>query len=62
MMQIPFIFRQPQAIPANRTSDLLVSNYDFLPTLVDYLGLHDHLPKATKLPGRSFSSVARSGN
>ncbi|MFM8334401.1 MAG: sulfatase, partial [Opitutaceae bacterium] len=32
MMQIPLIFRQPGRIPAGCTSDLLVSNYDFLPS------------------------------
>jgi arylsulfatase A-like enzyme len=59
MMQIPFVFRQPKSIPANGTSDLLVSNYDFLPTIVDYLGLHDRLPQTPKLPGRSFSKALR---
>ena len=38
MMQIPLIFRQPGAIPAGKTSDLLVSNYDFLPTRAELSG------------------------
>ena len=33
MMQIPFIFRHPGGIPGGRASDLLVSNYDFMPSL-----------------------------
>ena len=35
MMHIPLIFRQPGRIAAGRTSDLIVSNYDFLPTVLD---------------------------
>ena len=38
MMHIPLIFRQPGRIAAGRTSDLIVSNYDFLPTVLAYLG------------------------
>src|SRR3954467_7863325 len=34
MMQIPLIFRQPGRIGAGKTSDILVSNYDFLPTVL----------------------------
>lgn len=59
MMQIPFIFRQPGRVPANKTSDLLVSNYDFLPSMLGYLGLIDKLPHSPKSPGRDFSSVLR---
>jgi arylsulfatase A-like enzyme len=59
MMQIPFIFRQPGAIPAQKTSDLLVSNYDFLPTVLSYLGLKGRMPQQPKSPGRDFSPVLR---
>jgi arylsulfatase A-like enzyme len=57
MMQIPLIFRQPGAIPANKTSDLIVSNYDFLPSVLGFLGLADRLPQQPKSPGRDFSAV-----
>ena len=61
MMQIPLILSQPGSIPAGATSDLLVSNYDFLPSLLGHLGLSDKLPATPKLPGRDFSAVLRGG-
>jgi arylsulfatase A-like enzyme len=57
MMQIPLIFRQPSRIPAGKTADLLVSNYDFLPTVLGYLGLSDRMPRQPRSPGRDFSRV-----
>ncbi|HEY2415139.1 MAG TPA: sulfatase-like hydrolase/transferase [Pirellulaceae bacterium] len=60
MMQIPLIFRQPGKIEAGKTNDLLVSNYDFLPSVLAYLGLADKTPSQPKLPGRDFSSALRS--
>jgi len=57
MMQIPLLFRHAGRIPAGRTSDLLVSNYDFLPTVLNYLGMQDQMP--ARSPGRDFSAVLR---
>ena len=59
MMQIPLIFRHPARIPAQRTSDLLVSNYDFLPTVLGHLGLGAQMPAAPRSPGRDFSAALR---
>jgi arylsulfatase A-like enzyme len=59
MMQIPLIFRQPTQIPAGKTSELIVSNYDFMPSLLGYLGLSDKMPQKPKSPGRDFSPVLR---
>lgn len=59
MMQIPLIFRQPGRIPAGRTNDFLVSNYDFLPSVLSHLGLADKMPKQPKSPGRDFAAVLR---
>ncbi len=59
MMQIPLLFRHPGKIPAGRTSDLLVSNYDFLPSVLNQLGLGAHMPTTPKSPGRDFSPVLR---
>ena len=56
-MWIPMIFRHPGRIPAGRRSGILASNYDFLPTLLDYLGLADELPAEPPQPGRSFLPV-----
>lgn len=57
MMQIPLIFRHTGRIAAGQTSDLLVSNYDFLPTVLSHLGLSDQRPPQS--PGRDFSPVLR---
>jgi choline-sulfatase len=62
MMQIPLIFRQPGKIPAGKTSDLIVSNYDFMPTMLGYLGLADKMPQKPKSPGRDFSAALRGEN
>jgi arylsulfatase A-like enzyme len=59
MMQIPFIFRQPGHIPAGVTSDNIVSNYDFMPSVLSYLGFGDKMPQKPMSPGRDFSPVLR---
>ena len=58
MMQVPFIFRHPVSIQPGM-SDILVSNYDFLPSVLDYLGLKNRIPTKPKLPGRSFAPVLK---
>ena len=55
MMHIPFIFRHPGRIPPGQTSDLIVSNYDFMPSVLSYLGLEEKMPQTPKSPGRDFS-------
>jgi len=57
MMQVPLIFRQPGRIPPGRTNDFLVSNYDFMPSVLNYLGLREKMPQKPKSPGRDFSPV-----
>ena len=58
MMQVPLIFRHPGRIRAGSTADILVSNYDFLPTVLHYLGLGDKLTGAKpQSPGRDYSPV-----
>jgi arylsulfatase A-like enzyme len=59
MMKIPLIFRQPGRIPAGRTADQLVSNYDFLPSVLSHLGLAERMPQQPRSPGRDFSRVLR---
>jgi arylsulfatase A-like enzyme len=58
-VHIPLIFRQPGEIPANKISDLMVENHDFLPTMLDYLGLKDKTPTSPPLPGKSFAPALR---
>lgn len=55
MMQIPLIFRHPGRIAAGETNDRIVSNYDFMPSLLSYLGLAERMPQQPKSPGRDFS-------
>lgn len=62
MMQIPLLFRQPGKIPAGQTSDLLVSNYDFLPTVLGHLGLGAKMPQKPASPGRDFSAALRAAS
>lgn len=54
---IPMIFRQKGRMPAGARSDHLVSNYDVLPTLLEYLGLDSKRPTKPPLPGRSFAAT-----
>lgn len=54
-VKVPTIFSHPGRIPPGRIAEAMVSQYDFLPTLLEYLslpGVDDPL-----LPGRSFAAV-----
>jgi arylsulfatase A-like enzyme len=58
MMRIPWIFRHSGSIRPGTKSDAMVSNYDFLPTVLSYLNLRDEPNDARpKSPGRDFSPV-----
>ena len=49
---VPMIFSHPGTLSEGRVIDVMASQYDFMPTLLDYLGFertHDD-----SLPGRSF--------
>ena len=56
-VQVPFLARHPGHIPEGRVCERMVSAYDFLPTLMEYLGLDN--PLAGDLPGRSFAPWLR---
>lgn len=56
-VKVPAIFSRPGHVPAGATCADLLSHYDFLPTLVDYLGLEN--PEADALPGTSFAPLLR---
>lgn len=51
-IKVPAIFSQPGAIPENRLESAMVSAYDFMPTLLEYLELPT--PEDRNLPGKSF--------
>lgn len=56
-MHIPLLVRQPGQIAAGVTSNALVSNYDFLPSVLGYLELSEQVPQG--LPGRDYSPILR---
>lgn len=56
-LHIPLIWRLPKRILAGGHSDILVSNYDFLPTILGLLGLHDRMAQSPASPGRDYSAV-----
>jgi arylsulfatase A-like enzyme len=55
-MHVPLIFRHPGHVPKGRRVDLLVSNVDFLPSILDYLGMRSRHTTKPELPGRSFAA------
>ena len=50
-IKVPFVISQPGRVPAGSVEGAMVSAYDFMPTLLDYLGLP--LPEGRNLPGES---------
>ena len=51
-IKVPAIFSHPGRIPEGRVDDSMVSAYDFIPTLLEFLDLP--LPVGRNLPGKSF--------
>ena len=56
-VKVPFIASLPGRVPEGAESDGLYSQYDFMPTILDYVGLEN--PEAANLPGRSFAAALR---
>jgi len=56
-IRVPFVISHPAVIPQGRVEEGMVSAYDFLPTLLDYLGLP--IPTEQNLPGRSVAPLWR---
>lgn len=54
-VKIPCLIRRPGHVPENQVNSHLLSQYDWLPTLLEYVGLTDTLPQG--LPGRSFAPL-----
>ncbi len=59
MMHVPLIFRHPGRIKPAQTADIIVSNYDFMPSVLSYLGLGDKMPTHPNSPGRDYSFALR---
>ena len=56
-VKVPVLIARPGHVPQGAVNDDLLSHYDVLPTLLDYVGLPN--PQAEALPGRSFASLLR---
>ncbi len=56
-VKVPFIVSHPAHLEPNRGTEAMMSQYDFLPTLLDYLGLPP--VEDERLPGVSFAPVWR---
>ena len=56
-VKVPCIISHKGRIPEGRVSSDLVSAYDFMPTLLEYLGME--FKSEVDLPGRSFEPVLR---
>ena len=54
-VKIPCLIRRPGQVPAGVVNTDLLSQYDWLPTLMEYLGEADRVPDG--LPGRSFAPL-----
>lgn len=60
-VKVPAVMSQPGRIPAGLVQPAMVSAYDFMPTLLEYLELP--LPQGRNLPGESFlPALLGSGN
>ncbi|HUT56607.1 MAG TPA: sulfatase-like hydrolase/transferase [Phycisphaerae bacterium] len=59
-IKVPAIFSQPGRIPAGQATDAMVSAYDFMPTLLEYLDLPGP-PAERNLPGSSFLPLLEGG-
>ena len=56
-VRVPMICRHPARIPPGSVSDLMISEYDLLPTLLSYLGLKGKTPTESEMPGRDYSAA-----
>ena len=56
-IKVPFVISHPGHIPEGAVQQEMVSAYDFMPTLLDYLGLP--LPEGVDLPGQSVLPLWR---
>ncbi len=54
-VKVPAIMSHPDMIEEGVVSDELISGYDFMPTLLDYLYFEN--PEKNNLPGLSFASL-----
>ena len=58
-VKVPCIFSFPGVMRQNVKSDALLNAYDFMPTLLEFVGIEN--PEADQLPGRSFLKLLTEG-
>lgn len=56
-IHIPLIFRHPSRIPEGTVFEGRTCNYDFFPSLLEYIGMADKVPSAPALPGTSYAGA-----
>ncbi len=56
-MHIPLIYRFPGRVKTEQRSDLMVSNYDLMPTVLNLLGLKDKMAAKPESPGRDYTPI-----
>jgi len=54
-VKVPMIISMPGSITARKKSNNILSHYDFMPTILDYLNIDYQLDE--NLPGKSFASI-----
>ncbi|MBK9167303.1 MAG: sulfatase-like hydrolase/transferase [Bryobacterales bacterium] len=59
-IHVPMIWNHPGRIPEGIAPAPMISSYDYLPTLLDYLGVKS--PADPKSPGRSYAAFLRGRN
>ncbi|MEW6358779.1 MAG: sulfatase-like hydrolase/transferase [Planctomycetota bacterium] len=59
-VKVPAVFSHPGVIPQGKVEEAMVSAYDIMPTLLDYVGLPT--PGDIPLPGSSFVPLLRGEN
>ncbi|MDP6514967.1 MAG: sulfatase-like hydrolase/transferase, partial [SAR202 cluster bacterium] len=56
-VKVPTLASRPGHVPQDLVCDKLLSQYDFMPTILGYAGVEE--PPNESLPGRDFSSILR---
>ena len=59
-LNVPFIVRHSGTIEPNQVNDMMIGQYDLVPTIIDYLGYGDVTIENS--PGRSFSHALKGIN
>ncbi|MBN1581586.1 MAG: sulfatase-like hydrolase/transferase [Anaerolineae bacterium] len=54
-VKVPMLISHPARVPSGVVNETLLSHYDIMPTLLEYLGIEN--PEANRLPGTSFAPL-----